>query len=462
VDKLDALIDTLLADQPKPADAKRADAAIETLLATRGTTRTRLIDLAWKRFAETVAAFDGSARLDWGLRRIANLLVDLGDPRIDETMATLLDDPKLEYKLRYLITAALVGLRPATWMGFTGRTASTSALQHAAAQLADAKKYGESFTQLAVHAQLGLGDTRALKRWLAPNTLPRAAWLPLASAAASALSADELEQDEEWLPLLAPLLRGSPQVSVSLLAKIRTSARPRLAARTLIFPLAPDVFAQMLAMIQPADDAEVERMVRAAMVTLAPKLQKRIEASLALRTSPPGVVGGPASAPGAGSDGGPMLLIDAAMAPRWDASAKSYERVCDLAAQGKAAFAKIGGFNALVLSEPGYRVMSIDGGMLFIREGSDEEVWRFAIHTPRPGWKKVGGVFTSSGALLLMDSAEPGRQGKNRRPLKLAKGRYTVESLVIDDERAFVDVVRLMKVTDTLTSRRRPGLRRRA
>jgi len=48
-----------------------------------------------------------------------------------------------------------------------------------------------------------------------------------------------------------------------------------------------------------------------------------------------------------------------------------------------------------------------------------------------------------------MDAAEPGRKGKNRRRLKLPKGRYTVESLLIDDERANVDVVRLTSLRST-------------
>jgi len=164
-----------------------------------------------------------------------------------------------------------------------------------------------------------------------------------------------------------------------------------------MFPLAPDVFAKLLAMIQRSDDDEVERLARVAMTKLSVKLRARVEASLLLRQRPLSIVDGPERVAGAGSDGGPMLLVDAAAAPRWDASEADYERVCELAARSKAAFVQLGSTRALVLSEPGYELMWLDDGVLFICEGSDEEVWRFAIHAPRPGWKQATARFTSNG-----------------------------------------------------------------
>jgi hypothetical protein len=120
---------------------------------------------------------------------------------------------------------------------------------------------------------------------------------------------------------------------------------------------------------------------------------------------------------GVGTDGGPILLVDATAAKKWTGArgdGNDYERACKAADRG-CGFVDVAGTVALVLPEQ--RASYADG---VITIDADEKPGRF---------KKLAKSLMFAGGALLLDAAYPVKAAPEGAVAKLPlKGTYTVEA----------------------------------
>jgi hypothetical protein len=127
-----------------------------------------------------------------------------------------------------------------------------------------------------------------------------------------------------------------------------------------------------------------------------------------------------------GTEGGPPLVVPAEHLAAWlgvagprpfDTGGSDYERACDAK---RPSVIRVGAGHGVVLDGQACDVHAIDGGLLFISDGSpDEEVAK--------GWKKVGTLAVGQRGLVVLDAAEVGKdRGANRKSVALAAGTYRV------------------------------------
>jgi len=297
----------------------------------------------------------------------------------------------------------------------------------------------------ALHAELAHDAARARARW---TELLRAA--PGATSERDALRVKQVlraieasEPDHAgWAPLVYPLAthadRNIALAAGSFLAKQRASFLGYLAwalatphARAVIDVISEQTYWATLSGVTPADLAAplAALLARAAeledsgSVDALTRAVKKIGIELGA-AAPVQALGEPLAQ--VGTEGGPPLVVPAEHLSAWlgvegpepfDSGGSDYERACD--AQ-RPSVIQIGDGHGVVLDGQGCNVHAIDHGLLFVANGSPAEEVEQA-------WKKVGALTVGSDGLVVLDSAEVGKdRGVNRTTVTLASGTYHV------------------------------------
>lgn len=281
-----------------------------------------------------------------------------------------------------------------------------------------------------------------------------------------------LGPDPAWIDVFAPDLakeRGAPYHLTAMLGRWRDAS---LVARALAKPCSDATATELLRMLRRLDDRSIgPRLTTIAADRRGTPMGERI-AALAKELGgdvPVGVdVKEEASV---GTDGGPIVLVPAAIASQWtgvtppkgrevraksrydraDADATDYDEACDCS---RVALVARAGGAVLVLPEQ---------GAWFGRPKGEAALWcvvagnreTFAKHGATLKWKALPGAFAvGRGGVIALDAALAAKgRGGNRATLSLAPGTYRVEVAHREDDRGEMHVARLVPEPATRGSR---------
>jgi hypothetical protein len=257
--------------------------------------------------------------------------------------------------------------------------------------------------------------------------------------------------DPSWIDRAAILLDDRAGFTYQLEALGRLD----LWLRTLRFSMASVVFDKVADALKEFDDLASAKVIReiAATLPLAPtkhdgRSRSGLErlASYLERDRKQKLPKAPARMDGIGTDGGPILLLTPSAAKAWKGVPDDYDRACNAPQGGRAAVIQVGGEPAIVLPEQSCTLAKMKPSLWVIVAGqNDASVWNVLGPGAVP-FEPLGATLdVEDDGLLLLDAAFPGaRPGKGRKkPVKLAKGRYRIEELHLDDDRGNVHIVRL-------------------
>jgi hypothetical protein len=162
----------------------------------------------------------------------------------------------------------------------------------------------------------------------------------------------------------------------------------------------------------------------------------------------------PSRREGMGTDGGPILLLDAAAAVVWKGAPKDYgepgcdpnndyDRACDAPEDNHIGVIDVGGSPALVLPAQLCELATVQKMVWIIIAGEDDDIVWNALGPEALPFEPTATELEVAGGLLLLDAAYTTRDRDRKKAVKLAPGTYHVEELFVDDDRGWVHLVRL-------------------
>jgi hypothetical protein len=276
-----------------------------------------------------------------------------------------------------------------------------------------------------------------------------------------------LGPDPAWVDLFAPALATAARAPYPVIALLSRWRDPTLVARCLTHQCSDASVLSLLGLLRQIKDASIGPTLQA--LASGPRWKgtasgRRI-AELAKEMGGAATVGVELTREvSVGTDGGPVVLVPAAIASQWtgtappegrvvrtkhrfdrlDAPATDYDEAC--AQRGVALLPREGGA-VLVLRETSAWIGRHDDGTLWcVLAGSPELLAKHGASLRK--WKAVKGRFTvGAGGAILLDAALSARKkGGNRARVKIAAGDYRVDVALVDDDRGEMHVARLRRL----------------
>lgn len=411
--------------------------------------------------------WDALQRAQTGLRALVSAvtpsIIALETPRADAAVERALGADDRD--LAMLVQVAVLGM---TWVPGSIATFDPDDAAHPAlldrlakhAKRVDSPLLATALGALVIRA--GAKAQAAVAKLLAATPSPRRPKVRDALAEVHVV----LGPDPAWIDLFAPDFAKKDGLPYAVTAMLGRWGDAKLVAHALAQRCSDESATELLGLLRDLADPSIgPTLAKLATERKGTAAGKRI-AALAKELGGDVPVGiDVTEEAGVGTDGGPIVLVPAAIASEWtgttppkgrkvktkfrydrvDAAATDYDEACD---QGDVALVARSGGAVLVLPEQGawFGRAKGDDALWCVLDGDRETL---AKHGAALKWKALRGTFTvGNGGVIALDAAQAANgKGVNRAKLKLAAGAYGVEVAHVDDDRGAMYVARLVPKT---------------